>query len=122
MLRRFVLRLEVLNVALTESGPATQGGPKLTVPLTPTSPVSVFLQPPLGKLPSAAPAGDAAVTTRPENHIIVLHTRGSLLEALVAGAALTALVDTGTEISVMSSNLRRRLQKFGCLRFHPLWE
>lgn len=94
--------------------------PSLSV--APTTPVSFSSAAPsfvsadlrallVGKLTNAAQGGDAASTTRPANPLLTLTTKHNLLDVLVDGVAVRALIDTGAHISVMSSNLRRRLRK-----------
>lgn len=60
---------------------------------------------------NAAPRGEAAFSTWPENPLLTLPTRDNLLEVEVDGMPVRALVDTGATISVISAKLCSRLHK-----------
>lgn len=64
-----------------------------------------------GKLANAACGDDAACPTWPENHLFTNTTRRNKLDADVDGFRVSALINAGANISVLSSNLRRRLPK-----------
>lgn len=51
------------------------------------------------------------MTTRPENPLFTVSPRPNLLDITVDGVCVQALVDTGAQISVITSDLCRRLKK-----------
>lgn len=55
--------------------------------------------------------GDAAVQTQPQNPRLAVLARRNLLAIHIDGVPVRALIDTGAQVSVMSSHLCRRLRK-----------
>lgn len=55
--------------------------------------------------------GDAAILNQPENLLLTTITNPITIDVHVQAVRVSALVDTGATILVMSSNLRRNLQK-----------
>lgn len=59
-----------------------------------------------GKLEDAAPGGNAAFSDRPKNPLTTLPAEKNLLDVKVYAVDVSALIDTGAQVSVVSAKLR----------------